>query len=587
MKFSHQISEKEFIQEVSAQYLMDYTANIAQNVRLSGSPEELESFRYIEEKLNSFGLETSLTFSDAYISLPLDSSLMIGGVDYPCVTASMAAPTDEEGIEAEMLYVGDFALFSELSHQAQGKAVVFHGFAGRVQAQKAAEAGAAACIFINGERLHNMIISPVWGNPTPETFPMIPKISVVSVNKYDGTEVIKKAKNKSNARIITRIDVGWRKIPTLIAEIKGQIEPEKFILFSGHVDSWYYGAMDNGSANAAMMEIGRILAGKPLRRSLRFAFWSGHSHGRYAGSTYYLDHHFRDFYDNCLLHINIDSVGAKGAKVVTEGNIMALTKALAVKVIKEQTGQNFHGRGIGRGGDHSFWGAGVPSAFMSFSGQPLQFEEDDLDTNYMVKQFNNGPDSAGFGWWWHSPEDTIDKIDGANLVRDTKVYLSYIMHCCNDPILPLDLSAGIKELKEHLEAYKAKSGYRIIMDEVDAGMEALADAVRKIERLKEEAGEGLLPTLNQAIHTVARVIVRLMQVGVSEYDPDVALAMPGFPLLASINKLAGAEEDQHQYLMLLTEIQRRVNQTAIIMNQGARRASHILETCLAKYALEV
>ncbi|MDD4753174.1 MAG: M28 family peptidase [Desulfitobacteriaceae bacterium] len=580
MKNSHNISEKELVQEVNADYLMDYTTNIAKYIRLSGSPEELESFRYIEEKLNFFGLKTSLTFSDAYISLPLDSNLTIAGVDYPCVTASMAAPTGEDGIDAEMLYVGDFSSFSEMSAQAKGKAVVIHGFAGRVQAQKAAQAGAAACIFINGERLHNMIVSPVWGNPTPETFPLIPKISIVSVNKYDGAEVIKEAKKGSVAHIVTRIDAGWRKIPTLIAEIKGQIEPEKFILFSGHVDSWYYGAMDNASANAAMMEVGRILANKPLRRSLRLAFWSGHSHGRYAGSTYYMDHNFLDFYNNCLLHINIDSVGAKGATVVTEGNIMPLTKALAARVIKEQTGQDFVGKAIGRGGDQSFWGAGVPSAFMSFSGQPLKYTEDDLDTQYMIKQFNNGPQSSGFGWWWHSPEDTIDKIDPTNLQRDARVFLSFVLHSCHDPLFTLDLSAGIKEIKKHLDEYREKAGEHISLNNIDDALQALSNIAVEIEQLScGDIDEELQKKLNEASHTVRRVIVRLMQVGTSEFDPDAALAMPGFPLLASINQLAETEKDKHQYMMLLTKIQRRINQTVFLLTQGAKTARYILKSC--------
>lgn len=572
--------DKELIQEVNSHYLMDYTANIAKEVRASGSREELESFCYIEERLRSFGLVTSLTFSDGYISLPLDSSLSIAGVDYPCITASMAAATGEEGVDAELLYVGDLASFADLATQAKGKAVVFHGFAGRVQVQKATEAGAVACVFINGERLHNMIVSPVWGNPTPETFPMIPKISIVSVNKYDGAEVVKESKKSSVAHIVTRIDAGWRKIPTLIAEIKGQIEPEKFILFSSHVDSWHLGAMDNGSANATMMEVGRILADKSLRRSLRLAFWSGHSHGRYAGSANYLDHNYRDFYDNCLLHINIDSVGAIGATVVTEGNIMPLTKALAAHVIKEQTGQEFYGKPFSRGGDQSFWGAGVPSAFMSFSGQPFKFAADDLDTQYMVKQFKNGPQSSGFGWWWHSNEDTIDKIDEANLQRDARVFLSIVVQSCNAPLMPLHLDAGIGEIREHLNAYKEIGGELISLAAVDEELQYLADAVVEIERLRdEEVDDELLKKLNEASHTVTRVIVRLMQVGASEFDSDLAMEMPGFPLLAAINQLAEVQNDEHQYLMLLTQIQRRINQVAFILNEGAKAARNILKSC--------
>ena len=49
--------------------------------------------------------------------------------------------------------------------------------------------------------------------------------------------------------------------------------------------------MDNGSANALMLEVLRVLLPyrEKLRRSLRLTFWSGTLHGRYAGSAWYAD----------------------------------------------------------------------------------------------------------------------------------------------------------------------------------------------------------------------------------------------------------------------------------------------------------
>ena len=81
------------------------------------------------------------------------------------------------------------------------------------------------------------------------------------------------------------------------------------MLFSGHIDSWHRGAMDNGSANALMLEVLRVLLPQRemLRRSIRLAFWSGHSHGRYAGSTWYADNFWEELHENCVLHLNADS----------------------------------------------------------------------------------------------------------------------------------------------------------------------------------------------------------------------------------------------------------------------------------------
>jgi Zn-dependent M28 family amino/carboxypeptidase len=65
-------------------------------------------------------------------------------------------------------------------------------------------------------------------------------------------------------------------IPHLTGQLDGRGE-DHFVLFSGHVDAWHFGAMDNGSANATMLEVARLLASRrdSLRRGIPFAFWSG------------------------------------------------------------------------------------------------------------------------------------------------------------------------------------------------------------------------------------------------------------------------------------------------------------------------
>lgn len=563
--------------DIQSSYLMDYTYNISRYERNSGSLDELESFKYIESTLQSMGIKTSLTFHDAFISLPLESELSIDGESFPCIATSMSGATGESGVVLDLLYVADDALLDDPSFDCAGKALVLHGFAVRGKVQKATAKGARGCIFINGEHVHNMIISPVWGNPTRKTIQEIPRSYVLNVTETTGKKIIEATREERSAHIVTRVDEGWRKIPILIADIEGEEDPEQYILFSGHVDSWHYGAMDNGTANATMMEVARILAKTPLRRSLKLAFWSGHSHGRYAGSTYFFDQNFHDIHDHCLLHINIDSVGAKGASIVTEGNIMALTKALAVEVIKEETGQTFKGKPFGRSGDQSFWGAGVPSAFMGFSGQPMEDSPEKLDTYYMIQQFNNGPESSGFGWWWHTKEDTFDKIDEHILERDAKVFLSFVYRCCHDELIPLDIRSGVDELKVYLESYMQFTKDSISIEKLkqylDAFVHLTGDVVNSMHQNK---GQEIQKT-NELIKTISRVVVRLMQVDQSEFNPDPALPLPPVPLLAPIiHELNEFDDHDDEYFMLVTEIQRRVNQVSFILRQGVKDVNHIL-----------
>src|SRR5207244_927399 len=162
--------------------------------------------------------------------------------------------------------------------------------------------------------------------------------------------------------VMTRVNTGWTPIPHLVAHLDGRAE-DRFVLLSGHVDSWHHGAMDNASANATMMEVARLCARHRdrLRRGLRVAFWSGHSHGRYAGSAWYADHAWHELHRRCVLHLNCDSTGARGA--IDYGHLHATedVQSFAEAVVGDVTGQMSRGHRFSRAGDQSFWGAGVSS----------------------------------------------------------------------------------------------------------------------------------------------------------------------------------------------------------------------------------
>lgn len=349
-------NKEEILEAVSQDLLMDYVRNIASEVRLSGSEEELRAFKYVQDKLEGFGLQTHLQFCDAYISLPVDASLQINGKDYKCITHSMSKQTPKQGISGELVYI------EEENEQNKGliasKIVLIDGLATPGTVRWAEENGALGVIFINGPHTHEMIVSNVWGSPTSESFETLPTLSVISVVEEIGNKMKKLVKNQVNTQVTfkTTVDTGWRKIPILTADVKSQADTNQFVLFSGHIDSWHYGAMDNGTANATMVEVARIISSRAeeLKRSVRFAFWSGHSHGRYAASAWYADHHWEDLHENGVVHVNIDSVGAKNAVVLTESNCMAETKEVVQNSIRTISGQNFKGTRYSRSGDQSF-----------------------------------------------------------------------------------------------------------------------------------------------------------------------------------------------------------------------------------------
>ena len=165
-----------------------------------------------------------------------------------------------------------------------------------------------------------MIVSRVWGSPTPETLHDYVGIPVASLSFGDGSRLrarLSEAGGTLPARLSTRVESRWTEIPVITAEIRGA--DEDFVMVTGHVDSWGLGALDNASGNACAVELARILAplASDMRRSVRFVLWSGHSHGRYAGSTAWCDAHFEELERHCLLNVNSDCLGGRGATVMT------------------------------------------------------------------------------------------------------------------------------------------------------------------------------------------------------------------------------------------------------------------------------
>lgn len=565
--------EHQLVNEVDINHLMEHNKVIAREVRLSGSAEELRAFQYAKDTLEGFGISTQLTFHDAYISLPVKACLQIGGYNFPCITHSMG-PTTTEEVQGELVYIGN--TFDKQIGGVSGKIVMVEGIALPEVLFEAEEAGAIGVIFISGPLTHEMIVSRVWGNPTHETISLMPKIPAVSINDQDGNLVKSLGeKGRPIAKMKTIVETKWTKIPTLTAEIQGSEDPDKFVLLSGHIDSWHHGAMDNGSANATMLEVARTLFKfqKKLRRTLRIAFWSGHSHGRYAGSTAYCDQNWEDIYENCVIHFYVDSVGGKGATILSESNCMAETKNIATEIVGKLTGEVYNGSRYGRSADQSFWGIGIPSLFMGMSEQPLL---DDPKSKKVFDLFSNGR-SGGFGWWWHTVEDTLDKIDPNNLKRDCEIYVLSIYKVLTETLLPVNHLVAVQELMGFVMEYQIEAGNKIDLGKTMERMKRLEVSLESIQNKKGELSNSAVKSFNKTTIELSRYLVPLNYVEGDRFDYDLAVESQPLPSLSLISKLTALEEDSSEYYLLKTAINRRINKVNYTIKQAIEAAEKLLK----------
>jgi hypothetical protein len=572
---------------VSAARLMTYTREVSHWVRLSGSEEEARAFDYLETTLKSFGLPVRRYHHEALVSWPGVASLEIPGSQsqqVECITHAFAASTPTGGVEAEVVDArgGDFG------PTVRGKIALVDGLAMPVRARAAEQAGAVGVIFLNPPELHEMIVSTVWGSPTPETVTALPKLVAVSVRERDGALLREQAGTGDlRVRLHAAVDTRWRKTPILVADLGGRDEPDRFVLFSGNVDSWHYGAMDNGSANAVMLEMARILSRrqKRLRRGVRFAFWSGHSHGRYSGSTWYADTHWDDLYRHAVLHLNVDSAGGKGATVLSEAQTMAETWALAARCIKDVSGQDLERRRISRMGDQSFWGIGLPSMFVDVSAQPAGTS---AAGSALASLTGGASHHGGLGWWWHTTEDTLDKIDKANLHRDAQVYALALWRWCTAPVLPLDYRETATELRTALRGIQEAAGDTFDMTQPLEAVERFASASGRLAAAAERIAAGLggrgtrrqrqaAAALNDGLMRIGRALIPINYTAAGPFDHDPAVPIPPVPALQPASRLRTLRTGSDEQLMLVTRLTRDRNKVTHAVNTATEVIERTLE----------
>lgn len=582
--------EQVLVDSVSADRLMASATTIAQWVRLSGTPKEAESFDWIEGQLKEYGLTVTRYKFPALVSWPLEASLTITSVDgetydVPCGAHAFSVPTLSEGLEGELLYAEKGTEEELREAGAAGRIVLVDGIVAQNRNLVAEQAGVAASIWIAGSQLHERLLLPTWGMPTPETAHLIPRTPSVSVKGVDGDR-IKASMEKGPVRVKlhTKVFKGWKEIPVLIGDLRPSVEsPEgdTFVMFSGHVDSWYYGAMDNGTANATQLEVARLLAlrSSSLRRGLRVAFWSGHSHGRYAGSAAYADHAWQDLHDHCVAHVNVDSTGAKGATVLSEANSMEELRPFASDVIEEMAGQKLGRHRYGRSGDQSFWGHGIPAMLMCLSEQSPEGADPVLLA--LHHQIGGGQSaSGGLGWWWHTPADTIDKIDPEFLRRDTSIYAVMVYRLCTGAVLPLDYGSVVAELRSELDGIRTRCNDSFDFSPVSEALEKLGALVDKLQVRMAEVRKGgteeAVQEINRCLMRLGRVLIPVNYTRTGPFDQDLAIPTKPLPGLQSAANLPTMPPDSDGYQFLRTRLTRERNRVVAGIVEAARAVESTL-----------
>lgn len=574
---SQTLDERGMLSEISRERLWDYVSTISKDERMSGSPEEREAMDYVASTLRSFDITVEEHQHKGLVSKPVTARLTVLGqsaTDIDCITHAFAKSTRVEG---EVVEVGRGSQSDYSADDVTGKIVLIRGLASPEPVMVAEQHGALGAIFINDHNLHQMIVTPIWGTPTPESVHHLPMIPVVSIRLDDGEGIKNQIQQGTiTAQMETEVDTHWADLPVIVGTVRGVQEPDHFVMLAGHIDSWFNGAVDNAAANATTLECMRVLANHrgALRRGFRVVIWSGHSHGRYAGSTWYADHFWEELYDQCVAYVNVDSTGAMQATLYQEILAMPEAARLATDVIKDLTGQTAEVNRVGRAGDQSFWGIGIPSVYMSLSRVPAETAPELSATMGAL----TGRKKSGQAWFWHTEFDTIDKVDLDVLELDTKIYLATISRLIDRQVLPFDYVATVNEMLDAVAEYHARSGEFVSLEPVLERGRQLRDALQSLNQRIAEGGlsEQAVSEVNSALIDLGRLLVPLNYTEKGEFDHDLALHAPALPLLRTANYLASADAESDEFHYLSTQLVRRRNQVIFRLRQAQERVADVL-----------
>jgi N-acetylated-alpha-linked acidic dipeptidase len=542
-------------------------------------PEDVNaSGEWIANQLKKLGVPTRVYSPELYLSIPFDASVHVGA---QCLRAkatsySVSVP---DGVKGKLVHVPAaqsksinnlFAanLSGDAPKDLRGKIAITEGYGIPQKIAELEKAGAVGVITINpGADIHWAICTPIWGSPGLSHLHLIPSIPVVSINQPDGQSLIEMAKRGEEAAICTRLDEGWFKQHVVVAEILGTEESDDFVLLHGHYDSWDVGVGDNATGDATLLELANVLWQQRanLKRSVRVAWWPGHSTGRYAGSTWYADAFALDLSDNCVAHINCDSPGCRWASEYRDLAWTPETAAFAQDVIREVTGLDGSGGRAPRAGDWSFNNIGLSGFFMLSSTIP---EELAKELNYYAVG------GCGGNIAWHTENDRLEIADREVLELDIKIYLAAAWRVANSTILPFDWRAAAAALKTTLDNYQSAVKDRFSFSPSAEALQKLTSALDDLYA-NIEFDKVTVPVANAVIKQLARILVPLDHSTEPRFLHDPALPRTPIPALSMANQLASLPPEKVKFAQ--TELTRKQNQVVDALRSAERlvRASLI------------
>lgn len=556
-------------------------ANIEQTLhaidvdRTSGSEGERASAAYLAGKLAEYGVAHTVYDSRVYLSWPGRADLTVPGIGaIHGKTAAFSGATGAEGLRGPLAFDAKVTrrVDQSLAFEAdvRGRIPVVRGIADTEALVLAAQrAGAVAVVQIDAtDVLHEDIVTTTWGTPTPESASRLPRIPYVCITKTDG-ERLTHAEHAAPVTLNVEVTRGWRTIPIVVADVPGRTAD--FVLVATHLDAWYHGMTDTGGSDASILEMARVLqrhAGE-LARGVRFAWWTGHSFGRYAGSGWYADRFWADLDRHAVAYTNLDGPGRRRSRTDAVAaaawpGLADYARESAIRLTGKTPAAPRAANRIfrpGRDSDSAFQGLGIPFFSIGVPGPD---------------RASGDVDEAGRVVYWHTPQDTFDKLDLNVLQLDTRYRLAQLYDLATTRVLPHRLepiaSAYVAALKE---LGGPRASFDLTTTAKLAG--ALRDAAARFDAGAKPQTDAAIARFNEVVVRLTHQLNATLYTKAGRFDQDPAAELPVLPLLARVKDLTTLPRDGDEYGFLETELVRARNEVDATLREAAEAIGRYVE----------
>lgn len=539
--------------------------------RTSGKDGERRAAEHLAKKLTAYGVRHTVHETRLYMSWPVEAVVTVPdtGLTVRGIAPAFGGSTPLEGLEAQVAFLDGNR---PPGPEVKGKIVLASGGVSPDRSLSVQRAGAAGLVQIDeGEILHEMIATTIWGTPTTESAPRIPTLPIIGLRKSDGDRLRAAVAQAGRLRMSTKVEQGWATAPLVVAEVPGR--SSDFLLVATHIDAWYRGMTDTAGTNASILEMARVLQGQQTRleRGVRFAWWPGHSFGRYAGSAWYVDRFWADLDEHCVAYTNLDGSGRRGSRMdaVSAGGWPGIAE-FSREFARARTGKTPEAPG-GRGGlfrpgrdsDSAFQGLGIPEFFIGVPGPPRGHPE---------------VEPAGRITYWHTAQDTIDKIDLKALELDTRYRVAQLYALASAKHLPLRFAPVTAHLAKALDEIALVAGTHLDLKSVQQSLATLRAAAERLDAAARPSDTSGAAALNSLLVRETHRLNSVLYTRAGRFDQDPAGSVPILPLLARARELPGLRPDSDAYGFLHTELLRGRNAVEATIRESAREIERFLES---------